>query len=264
MNYSINQIQNKIVVSSLLLIILLCSFVVPEKRAVNVVFIGDSITQGAGLKMPATEAPPAQAAAYLQQLNGIGEVKFSNQGVSGFTTINFLPAIKGVFNNVINAANNLHADQQAQLVFSIMLGTNDSAINGPMGAPVSSASYYANMKTIADSLLSKYPGCKLVIHHPIWYSPNTYNGAKYLQEGLDRLQSYFPEIKKLVKAYSITHPAQVFTGDQQAFKYFKKHYQSDFQHEEGKQGTFYLHPNKAGAMALGHFWANAIAAVIEK
>jgi len=26
------------------------------------------------------------------------------------------------------------------------------------------------------------------------------------------------------------------------------------------QGTFYLHPNQAGAVALGQFWANAIAA----
>ena len=83
-----------------------------------------------------------------------------------------------------------------------MLGTNDSAITGPNGAPASPGKYHENMKTIIDKLLALYPKCKVVLHRPVWYSPNTYNGAKYLEEGLNRLQSYYPELQALVLHYS--------------------------------------------------------------
>lgn len=91
-----------------------------------------------------------------------------------------------------------------------MLGTNDSACNGPFGSPVEPVSYYTNMKAIIDELLSLYPECKVVIHQPIWYSPNTYNGAMYLATGLKRLKSYTPMIHKLVDYYSQANPNQVF------------------------------------------------------
>jgi len=141
-----------------------------------------------------------------------------------------------------------------------MLGTNDSAIKGPNGAPVAPDAYYDNLKIITDRLIKDYPNCKIIIQQPIWYSPNTYNGAQYLQEGLDRLQSYFPQIKKLVK----TNKHQIFLGDTKAFGYFKNNYQAGLQAENGHQGIFYLHPNQAGAGALGVFWAKAIYKIIHK
>ena len=107
--------------------------------------------------------------------------------------------------------------------------------------------YQQNLKAIADSLLKEFPGCIIIFQHPIWYSPNTYNGAKYLQEGLSRLQTYIPKIDELVAGYAATHPKQVFIGDKKAFDYFKKHYLTDLTPENGHQGTFYLHPNKKGA-----------------
>ena len=108
-------------------------------------------------------------------------------------------------------------------------------------------------------MLADYPNSRLVLHRPLWYSPNTQNaGAKYLAEGLDRLQLYFPEIDALVAAYGQSDPGRVFMGDKKGFGYFKKHHLKYFQHENGKQGVFYLHPNEAGAAVLGKLWAKAI------
>jgi hypothetical protein len=75
---------------------------------------------------------------------------------------------------------------------------------------------------------------------------------------LDRLQSYFPQIDKLVESYDQTAKGRVFLGDTDGFEYFKKNHQTCLQPENGHQGTFYLHPNDTGAKALGQFWAKAI------
>lgn len=181
------------------------------------------------------------------------DVKYANCGVSGMTTVDFLPASGNCFRKVLAAADSLHTDD-ILLIFSIKLGTNDSAIKGTTGAPVSPDNYRKNMQVIIDSLVSKYPACKIVLHHPIWYSPNTQNNALYLQEGLTRLQLYRPEIKKLVKS----NPRYVFEGDKNAFDFFRKNYKEYHNPQQGKEGTFYLHPNKAGAVKLGEFWAKSM------
>jgi lysophospholipase L1-like esterase len=226
-------------------------------RDLNIVFIGNSITHGAGLKDWKTEAPPNETIAYLQKQPGIGQVDFSNQGVSGHTTVDFLPATAKDFPKV-EAAANAFANKKALLIFSIILGTNDSAVQGPNGAPVSKEDYQTNLQTIVNQLLADFPGCKIIIQQPTWYSPNTHNRSTYMQEGLTRLQSYFPKIKAAVKSYSKTKPKQVFLGDTKAFDFFKKNAEHYFQHENGQDGIFYLHPNKDGAVILGDFWAKAI------
>lgn len=222
-----------------------------------IVFVGNSITHGATLEHPETDAPPAQACSMLRKMKGISSVRFSNQGVSGFTTVDFLPSTKTAFDNVTRAANVLKKDKKAQLIFSIMLGTNDSAIKGPNGSPVSEEEYYLNLHTIIEQLLHDFPECKIIINRPVWYSPNTYNSSQYLQEGLTRLQSYFPQIDSLVKTFDISNPRHVFKGDTAAFRYFKKH-PAYLTPESGHAGTFYLHPNKEGAKKLAEFWSNAI------
>ncbi|MFI5138091.1 MAG: SGNH/GDSL hydrolase family protein [Sphingobacteriales bacterium] len=234
-----------------------------SKQNLNIVFIGNSITYGAGLSDPAAEAPPVVACSYLRQQRNIGTVDFSNQGHSGFTTVDFLPATGTAFKGV-EAAARAFTDKQALLIFSVKLGTNDSAIQGPNGSPVSPEAYKQNLKTIADSLLKEFPGCIIVLQHPIWYSPNTYNGAKYLAEGLIRLQSYILQIDGLVADYGVSNPKQVFTGDKKGFNYFKKHYLTDLDPEHGHQGIFYLHPNKKGAKTLGDFWGAAINKVVKQ
>ena len=233
------------------------------KQSLNIVFIGNSITYGARLANPATEAPPVAAVAYLRRQPGIGDISWSNQGKSGATTVDFLPSPLGLFTKVKKAAHGF-SDGQALLIFSIKLGTNDSAIKGPNGSPVSPEAYRNNLKLIADSLLAEFPGCIVIFQHPIWYSPNTYNHSKYLQEGLSRLQTYFPQIDQLVAAYAAAYPARVFNGDKKGFKYFKKHYLTDLQPEQGQQGTFYLHPNKKGAAVLGELWGKSIYKILRK
>lgn len=230
-----------------------------QKRGLMVVYIGDSITAGAGI----TDASDYATAICddVLRATGFDALKSSNQGHSGYTTVDFLPG-SNTFAAVEQAAD-AFKNASGILVFSIMLGTNDSAIEGPNGSPVAKEKYYQNLKTIVDKLLNDYPGCKVVINHPLWYSPNTYNGARYLQEGLDRLQSYFPQIDKLVSSYNKSSKGRVFVGDTAAFAYFEKNHLTSLQPENGHQGTFYLHPNETGAKALGQFWAKAITNAIK-
>lgn len=229
-----------------------------DKKHVNIVFIGNSITQGAGIKNPSHDAPPVKAALFLSKQPSVASVKYSNQGVSGCTTTDYLPATETLFLKAKAAADQFADETWATLVFSIMLGTNDSAINGTNGAAASPEKYKENMKAIISQLLALYPNCKIVLHRPVWYSPNTYNGAMYLKEGLNRLQSYYPALQSMVGEYAKHFPGQVFMGDTEAFDYFKANYQTDLIPEDGNAGTFYLHPNEKGANKLGEFWGKAI------
>lgn len=226
------------------------------KDKVGLVFVGNSITQGATLADPQHDAPPVKAAAYMADKTG-ERVEFRNCGVSGATTLDFLPATDRLFNNVIKAADELSGEGCA-LVFSVALGTNDSACNGPLGAPVIPAQYYTNLKVIIDEFLSRYPGSRVVVQYPIWYSPTTYNGSMYLKAGLERLQSYMPMIERLLDAYAVTHSGRVFGGSRAGFDFFKEHYAEYFTVEQGNAGTFYLHPNKEGAERLGEIWCDGL------
>lgn len=232
-----------------------CFTAVAFAQQTNIVFIGNSITQGVIIDNPLDEAPPVQAVRWLEEQN-IGKVAFRNCGVSGRTTIDFLPFTATEFPKVKQAADEL-SKENGTLVFSIMLGTNDSAVKGPRGAPVLPQEYYTNLKAIADELLRLYPASRIVLNRPIWYSPTTQNNSVYLQEGLDRLQSYFPVLKQLVSDYVHTNSGQVHLGDTAAFDYFKDD-KSLYITEKGKAGNFYLHPNKEGAQKLGEFWGKAI------
>jgi lysophospholipase L1-like esterase len=229
-----------------------------KNRDIYLVYIGNSITQGAQLENPDEESPPATASEYLRRQNGVGDVTFINQGRSGYTTVDYLPSEKGALTEVIAATRLLRTESNRLLIFSVSLGTNDSAEKGPNGSPVKPEVYQQNLKSIADKLLSEFPGSKIIFQLPIWYSPNTYNSARYMAEGLARLQSYFPEIDSLVHKYSKTNPGWVFTGDQKGFEYFRNNYLTDLIPESGNAGTFYLHPNKKGSLELGKLWGEAI------
>ena len=242
----------------------LSAFAAEGKRYVNIVFIGNSITEGVGLSNPTREAPPVKAALYLSKRPEIGSVKYVNRGRSGCTTVDYLPETNTLFPWMTAAADPFRDETWADLVFSIMLGTNDSAISGTNGCPVSPERYYENMRTIIDRLLALYPGCRVVAHRPIWYSPNTYNGSKYMEEGLRRLESYYPQLQKLVDDYARHFPGQVFLGDTTGFDYFKEHHRTDFQAEKGNAGIFYLHPNADGAARLGELWGEAILRALEE
>lgn len=236
----------------------LLAFIIPKPLKVNILFIGDSITYGQN--KPDLQ-PSVYALTFLKEkFKGI-QFTQANRGVSGYTTKNFLPG-EPEFEKVVKDADDFYSNSSAQLVFSIMLGTNDSAINGPYGAPASPEQYRNNLKTIADSLLKRYPKSKIVFNYPIYYSPNTYNGAMYLQEGLNRLQSYFPQIDGLIQDYRTSNPGQVYSGHKNGFADFKKDYLHLLIPEQGRQGIFYLHPNKDGARLLGQNWGKVLAKII--
>jgi lysophospholipase L1-like esterase len=179
-------------------------------------------------------------------------------GLSGYTTVNFLPG-HPTFANVKVAADLFYADYRSILLFSIMLGANDSAIQGPAGSPVIPSDYRANLKTMADSLIAAYPNCKIVINYPIWYSEKTHNrGASYLIEGQKRVILYQKEIDTLVDLYQGLKPGHVFMGDKKAYTYFKKNFLTDLNEQTGPDGIYYLHPNEKGDRALAGFWCKAI------
>lgn len=237
----------------------------PEQPVwLSVVYIGNSITQGVMIDNPRKNAPPVKASIYLRKQPGIGEVRYSNQGVSGNTTVDFLPETGTWFPKVKAAADELYKDSWTTLVFSIMLGTNDSAVTGPNGSPVSPEQYYVNMKRIIDELLVLYPRALVVIHQPLWYSPTTYNNSIYLEEGLERLQSYTPRLDQLILDYQASHPLQVFWGDRKGYEYFRENHETLFFPEDGNAGVFYLHPNPEGAARLGELWGEAIYRVIKQ
>lgn len=148
-----------------LIIVLLFFCSILNAQNLNIVYIGNSITEGALLKNPKTEAVPIRASQYLDKhLNG--KVTFRNCGVSGMTTLNFLPISGQQFPNVKTAASEL-AQREGQLLFSISLGTNDSACTMAFGAPVLPEEYYTNMKAIIDELCGIIPtkqNCSTISH----------------------------------------------------------------------------------------------------
>lgn len=141
-----------------------------------------------------------------------------------------------------------------------MLGANDSAQSGTDGAPVSPAHYEHNLQVIIDQFLTNYPAAFVFVHYPTWYSTNTHNGALYGPAGAALLKTYLPQIDLLVASNAVLHPGHVFAGDKLGYGYFETNYLTLLTPESGVNGTFYLHPNAAGALALGGLWANAIVA----
>lgn len=237
----------------LFIIFVLCGCSAWAIDDINVVFVGNSITYGATLQNPGSEAPPVRVKEILSSRMA-NRVNIINCGHSGSTTVDWLPGT--AFFDEAMAAGKALKKNGGVMFFLFMLGTNDSAIKGPTGSPVSLSDYEANMRTIIDALRNAYPEARFIINYPIWYSPNTHNGATYLQEGLDRLKSYHGAIDALGKAYQ-KEGAKVWLGNKKTWSFFENNLDL-FTKEPGYDGTFYLHPNKEGAVKLAEFWAQSI------
>lgn len=220
---------------------------------VNLLFAGNSITYGHGLADREQQAPPAVAARLLGSEEGIGAVRMANAAVSGSTTFDFLPGT-GKYAAQLFAEGDRLAAEPGVMVISLMLGTNDSAESGPTGAPASPAAYVRNLQTIVDTLLLRYPRASIVLHRPIWYSPNTQNTAVYLKGGLRRLRSYAKPLAMLVESYQRNGHLNVALGDTRGFELFEADAERLFLPEQGPAGSFCLHPNAAGAELLGQLW----------
>ncbi len=223
----------------------------------NIVFIGNSITYGACMENRSTDAPPAVVKELLNKRMTMGHVEVANLGVSGTTTVDWLPQTNTFYATVTKTADEMAKDD-CPLIFSIALGTNDSACEGTNGAPLSNEDYGQNLYTIIDSLMVRYPQSSIIVNHPIWYSANTYNSARYLAEGQRRLSGYRAVIDDVVNnRFRAKDRGRVFVGDTEGWDLFKGN-ESLFTVEQGKAGLFYLHPNKQGARKLAALWEKHI------
>ncbi len=228
---------------------------IDPKENINLLFIGNSITAGATLGNASTQAPPVVCRSLVADATGVNTNVY-NGGHSGITTFGYLPG-RDDFTRIVSSAKAFRKSNGGHIYISIMLGTNDSACSGTEGAPVAPDTYGNNIRTIIDKLIEAVPDCRILLNYPIWYSPSTYNGARYLQEGLDRLHSYYPVLDAIVAEYG-----QVYAGNRGVWEYFENNF-ALFTRESGNAGYFYLHPNANGARRLAEIWARSLLKLIE-
>ena len=227
-------------------------------KTCNVIYIGNSITAGAGHKESLKSAPPVISAQILEKKLG-KDVNFRNCGRSGATTLDFVPSHNRDFKRVEKAIKEIQDISQEPIIFSIMLGTNDSASTRCYGAPATNAQYKKNLMDLISRLRKMAPGAIFVLQRPIWYSPNTYNGAMYLTAGLKRVTDYANVLLEIAQ-----QEKDVFVGDYEAFDFFKQHYRKYMFAENGNAGVFFLHPNEDGAKELAKFWSKGIISALKK
>ncbi|MBP3788965.1 MAG: SGNH/GDSL hydrolase family protein [Prevotella sp.] len=242
------------------------------QQSANIVFIGNSITYGALHKIRDVTAPPVQCGLWLSQQEGIDTVYISNGGRSGRTTYHFLPNAADVipagdktfFSDIVSRANQLvKAHPGLPLVFSIMLGTNDS-VERKHNSHTTPDNYINNLCTIIDSLLTLWPDAHVVLNKPIWYYPDyqTKGGSIASKKSLKLLDTYYDCFAKIVARCKA---GQVHIGDHEAYGYFRQHYETDiFEEKDARGKSYWLHPNEQGAQVLASYWGKAILPVIKE
>ncbi len=245
------------------LIVLLCIVVGAEAqsrkaRTCNLIFIGNSITEGVLHADKTKTAPPVVAADMVGRMLS-SDVHFRNCGRSGATTVDFLPEQQRDFVRVERAIKEIQSLSYEPIVFSIMLGTNDSANFGPNGSPVSNEDYKRNLMTMIGRIRELAPNAIFVLQRPIWYSPNTHNNSQYLVAGQKRMVDYTNILIEIAFENN-----DVYIGDSDAFDFFQSNHRKYMFAEDGKAGIFYLHPNEAGARKLARFWARGIVDAVRK
>jgi hypothetical protein len=240
------------------------------ERSFNIVFIGNSITFGALHEQREATAPPVQCARWLSAQNGVDTVYFQNCGRSGKTTYHFLPNAADVipagektfFPDVERKTSELMtAHPHLPLIFSIMLGTNDT-VERKYNTHTTPDNYVKNLCALIDSLLTRWPDAHVVLHKPIWYYPDyvTKNGSVASKKSLKLLSVYCERFSQVV---ANCKPGHVHIGDTDAYDYFKKHYRTDIIEEKDARGkSYWLHPNEVGAGRLAEFWGKAVMQII--
>lgn len=240
------------------------------QRSANIVFIGNSITYGALHEQRELTAPPAQCARWLSQREGIDTIYFRNCGRSGRTSYHFLPNPKDVipagdktyFGDVVAKTRELvKAHAGLPLIFSIMLGTNDT-VERTKNKHTEPDDYIRNLTTIIDSLLTLWPDAHVVLNKPIWYYPDYYTkgGSIATKESLKLIGTYYKCFPTIV---ANCKPKHVHIGDAKAYSYFKKHYKTNVFVEKDVRGqSYWLHPNELGARKLAEYWGKAILPVL--
>lgn len=226
----------------------------PAPKSLNIVFVGDSITSGYLMKTPVRDAPPVYAAAWLKGRPGITNVLFRNCGKPGYRTDQFLPDRLNSEWGEVKQAGESFRNVPGKLVFSIMLGTNDSAGHNDTGIHPPER-FKSDMKILVEALCASFPESVVVIHHPTGYTkaPGTYP---------ENLALYKPIIDSLVEKAAGTHPGRVFLGDVKAWSFFDRHRETHWFCEARGSVPYYVHPNERGAAAIGQLWGEAIARAV--
>lgn len=259
-------------VLSFITIIVMTAFInaTAQERSFNVVFIGNSITYGAKHQQRELTAPPAQCARWLSAQEGIDTVYFENCGRSGRTTYHFLPDKEAVipagdktyFSDVVAKASELmKTNPGLPLLFSIMLGTNDS-VERPKNKHTTPEDYAKNLCSIIDSLLNLWPEAHVVLNKPIYYTPDyhTKGGSIASKKSLRLIGDYYNMFESVVNNCK---PGHVHIGDSDAYKYFKKNWRTDvFEEKDARGKSYWLHPNEQGAVRLAEFWGKALLPVM--
>lgn len=242
-----------------LLAVLMVSKAALAQKEFNIVFIGNSITYGATHKAPQKTNPTVSCVKYLREQGLI--VHSKNMGKSGKTSRDFLPGCKGYWGSVKKAAAELQtANPEAQMVFSIMLGTNDAAIR-PKKSCWTEDIYQKSITLIVDSLQDLYPQAIFVLHQDPYFSTNIEkeSGTKMDADCLKQLQKYWDVDKALAKERK-----NVVLGSDEVYAYFEKNHKEMMTPEESLQGTYYLHPNQQGSVELGILWGKALTNIFAK
>jgi len=226
----------------------------PAPKSLNIVFVGDSITSGYLMKTPARDAPPVCAAAWLNTQSGITNVLFRNCGKPGYRTDQFLPDRLNSAWGEVKQAGESFRNVPGTLVFSIMLGANDSAGHNDTGIHTPER-FKSDMKILVEALRAFFPESVVVIHHPTGYTkaPGTYP---------ENLALYKPIIDSLVEEAAGTHPGRVFLGDVKAGAFFDANRETHWFREKRGNVPYYVHPNERGAAVIGQLWGEAIARAV--
>ncbi len=257
--------KRKIMRSFFCILLCLLSFSgLNARQDYNIVFVGNSITFGALHQDASRTAPPVVCARWLEAQEGVGQCNYVNMGKSGRTTFNFVPVKTDLKNHwqelKVKTEALVQQHPEAQLVFSFMLGTNDTA-ERPSNSRTTPYMYRHNLELMIDSLLQIYPNARFVLHRPIFFSTpfTTKNGSLQSKESPKMLAKYFRELKAIVARYAGRYPERVYMGDRDAYNFFKKNYRSLLIHEKGyRDCDFWLHPNEEGSRILGEYWGRAI------
>jgi lysophospholipase L1-like esterase len=242
-----------------------------QQRSYNVVFIGNSITYGALHEQPQQTAPPVQCGLWLSAQPDVDAVYVANCGRSGKTTYHFLPNKADVipagdptyFPDVVKSTRQLVKDHPGlPLLFSIMLGTNDS-VERKHNSHTTPDNFVGNLCAIIDSLLTLWPDAHVVLNKPIWYTPDyvTKNGSVASKKSQQLIHEYHRCFAEVVARCKAGH---VHVGDAEAYDYFKKNWRTDIIEEKDARGhSYWLHPNPQGAKRLAEFWGKAILPVLK-